>query len=138
LSNRERQNVGDLQRGKGVFVIERRRQPRVYVELPLDYSRIVDSENFGGMVANATEEGILVYLPERLKIGDLFRIRIFVPGESELGSIHAIAKVVWADAATRRSARRYRYGLHLQSFLKGDFQKFKKLLKGIVKDNDPS
>jgi len=33
-----------------------------------------------GTIANANEGGILVYLPERLAIGDLFKIKIFSPG----------------------------------------------------------
>ena len=122
---------------KGVFAIERRRNPRFHLELPLDYSRITDKENYRGKVADANEGGILVYLPEKFEIGDLFKIKIFLSRQSELTSIEAIAKVVWADSAARKSAGEHRYGLHLQSFYKGDLQKFRELLKEVEKTRLP-
>ncbi|OGP54900.1 MAG: hypothetical protein A2162_01250 [Deltaproteobacteria bacterium RBG_13_52_11b] len=121
---------------KGVFVIEKRRDPRYKVELPLEYSPISKKEGYHGTIANANEGGILVYLPERLEIGDLFKIRIFFSKDLELNTIQAIAKVVWADSAARKSTGEYRYGLQLQSFYKGDLHKFRELLKevGITHD----
>ena len=116
---------------KGVFVIEKRRNPRFYVELRMEYSRINDKENLNGTIANANEGGILVYLPERLAIGDLFKIKIFFSRNSELNAIQAIAKIVWADSTASRRAGEYRYGLQLQSFYKGDLQKFRGLLEEI-------
>ena len=120
-----------LEAKKGVFVIEKRRDPRYKVELPLDYSPINAKENYRGTIANANKGGILVYLPERLEIGDLFRIKIFFPMDTVLSTIQAIAKVVWVDSATQKNAGEYRYGLQLQSFLKGDFNKFRELLKEV-------
>ena len=120
-----------LEAKKGVFVIEKRRDPRYKVELPLDYSPINAKENYRGTIANANKGGILVYLPERLEIGDLFRIKIFFPMDTVLSTIQAIAKVVWVDSATQKTAGEYRYGLQLQSFLKGDLNKFRELLKEV-------
>jgi len=121
---------------KGVFVIEKRRNTRFNVELPMDYSRISEKENNQGTVVNANEWGILVYLPERLQIGDLFKIKIFFSRELDLNSIEAIAKIVWADSAARKSAGEYRYGLQLQSFYKGDLNKFRGLLKEVEKTHE--
>ena len=118
---------------KGVFVIEKRRNPRFNVELPLDYSPINEKENYHGTVANANDGGILAYLPERLELGDLFKIKIFFAKELELNTIEAIAKIVWVDSAARKSAGEYRYGLQLQSFYKGDIHKFRSLLKEVEK-----
>jgi len=123
--------VKGLEAKKGVFVIEKRRDPRYKVELPLDYSPINAKENYRGTIANANKGGILVYLPERLEIGDLFRIKIFFPMDTVLSTIQAIAKVVWVDSATQKTAGEYQYGLQLQSFLKGDFNKFRELLKEV-------
>ena len=123
----------DLSSKKGIFVIERRRRPRYVVELPLDYSRITEKEDSQGIIANVNEGGILVYLPEKLQIGDLFKIKIFFAKELELNTIQAIAKVVWADLTARKSSGEYRYGLQLQSFYKGDLRKFKDLLREVDK-----
>jgi len=119
-----------LKLGEGVAILERRREPRLKVELPFDYSRIVEREDHGGTLADANEGGLQVYIPEKLQIGDLFKIRIFAPTNSEVETIQAIAKVVWANRTKGRSGK-YRYGLQLQSFYKGDLNKYKTLLSGV-------
>ena len=119
-----------LKSGEGIAILERRREPRLRVELPFDYSRIVEREDHGGTLADANEGGLQVYIPEKLQIGDLFKIRIFAPTNSEVETIQAIAKVVWANRTKGRSGK-YRYGLQLQSFYKGDLNKYKTLLSGV-------
>jgi hypothetical protein len=122
--------VNILKSGEGIAILERRREPRLRVELPFDYSRIVEREDHGGTLADANEGGLQVYIPEKLQIGDLFKIRIFAPTNSEVETIQAIAKVVWANRTKGRSGK-YRYGLQLQSFYKGDLNKYKALLSGV-------
>jgi len=122
--------VNILKPGEGIAIFERRRQPRRRVELSFDYSRLVDREDHGGTLADANEGGLQVYLPEKLQIGDLFKIKIFAPVNSEVETIQAIAKVVWASR-TRGRLGKYRYGLQLQSFYKGDLGKYKALLNGV-------
>ena len=119
-----------LKTGEGIAIFERRRQPRRRVVLSFDYSRLVDREDHGGTLADANEGGLQVYLPEKLQIGDLFKIKIFAPVNSEVETIQAIAKVVWASRTRMRSGK-YRYGLQLQSFYKGDLDKYKALLNGV-------
>ena len=119
-----------LKPGEGIAIFERRRQPRRRVELLFDYSRLVEREEHGGTLADANEGGLQVYLPEKLQIGDLFKIKIFAPVNSEVETIQAIAKVVWASRTKGRSGK-YRYGLQLQSFYKGDLNKYKALLNGV-------
>jgi len=128
--------VKGLEARKGIFVIEKRRDPRYNVELPLDYSPINEKEDYHGTIANANEGGILVYLPEQLELGDLFKIKIFFSRNLELTTIQAIAKVVWADSAARKSTGEHRYGLQLQSFYKGDLHKFRGLLREVGKTHD--
>jgi hypothetical protein len=122
--------VNILKSGEGIAIFERRKQPRRRVELPLDYSRLVEREDRGGILADANEGGLQVYLPEKLQIGDLFKIKIFAPVNSEVETIQALAKVVWASR-TRGRLGKYRYGLQLQSFYKGDLGKYKALLNGV-------
>ena len=116
---------------KGVVVIERRKKPRFKLELPLDYVRIDEKENYGGIVANASELGILVYLPEKMGVGTALRIEIFYAKGLELDSIKAIGKVVWGDLAARKTWGEYRYGLQFQSIDKQNINKLKNLLKEV-------
>jgi len=122
--------VNILKSGEGIAILERRSEPRLRVELPFDYSRIVEREDHGGTLADANEGGLQVYIPEILQIGDLFKIRIFAPANSEVKTIQAIAKVVWANRTKGKSGK-YRYGLQLQSFYKGDLNKYRALLSGV-------
>src|SRR4030067_3246232 len=107
----------------GVLAIEKRRHPRYSVELPLDYCRTNGKETYGGIVANASEGGLLVYLPEIMQIGDLLQIEIFYASGLELNSIKAIDKVVWSDLAARESWGEHRYGLQFQSIEEKDFER---------------
>lgn len=115
---------------EGIFIVERRKDPRFSLELPMDYS-VESVDRYGGVAANASKGGLLVYLPEAIVVGTSLRIEILFAKESELNSITAIAKVVWSDMAPREIWGEYRYGLEFQSFQKGDLQKLKRLLKEV-------
>lgn len=121
------------QQKKGVLAIEKRKHPRFFVELPLDYSRKGKNPEFGGLIKNAGEGGILVYLPEKLDVGELLKIDIFFAKGLELNSIQGIAKIVWADLAARETWKEHRYGLEFHSMPKGTIQKLKNLLKDVGK-----
>ncbi len=110
-----KRKIGRLLSSKGVIAIERRKHPRFNLELPLDYFRIENKENYGGIVANASEMGILVYLPEKMEIGTVLSTEIFYAKGLELDSIRAIAKIVWADLPARKTWGEHRYGLQFQS-----------------------
>jgi len=117
----------------GVLAIEKRKYPRFSVELPLDYSRVDGKATLGGMVANASEGGLLVYLPERIDIGATLKIEIFYVRGLELDTIKAVAKVVWCDLAARESWGEHRYGLQFQSIDEKDFNRLTALLKEVGK-----
>ena len=115
---------------EGIFIVERRKHPRFSLELPLDYA-IESMDRHGGIAANASKGGLLVYLPEAIVVGTLLRIDILFAKGSELNTIGGTAKVVWSDLAPKEIWGEYRYGLEFQSFHQGDLQKLKKLLKEL-------
>ena len=115
---------------EGIFIIERRKHPRFSLELPLDYS-IESVERYGGVAANGSKGGLLVYLPEAILVGTLLRIEILFVKGLELNSIRASAKVVWSDLPHKEIWGEYRYGLEFESFQEGDLQKLRRLLKEV-------
>lgn len=117
----------------GVLAIEKRRHPRFSVELPLDYSCVNGKEALGGMVANASEGGLLVYLPERVEMGTFLKIEIFYVRGLELDTIKAVGKVVWCDLAARESWGEHRYGLQFESIDEKNFNLLATLLKEVGK-----
>jgi len=133
MNKMDQNNPSTSQTKMGVLAIEKRKHPRFSVELPLDYSRVNGKETYGGMVANASEGGLLVYLPERIEIGSLLKIEIFYVGGLELNTIKAVGKVVWADLAARESWGEHRYGLQFESIDEKDFDRLTTLLKEVGK-----
>jgi c-di-GMP-binding flagellar brake protein YcgR len=121
---------------EGIFIVERRKHPRIRVELPLDYSLADREETYGGIVANASEGGLLVYLSQTTELGALLKIEILFVKGSELNTIRGIAKVVWSDLAAKKAWGEYRYGLQFQSFQEGDLKKLKTLLQEVGKTHD--
>lgn len=115
----------------GVFTVERRKHPRYIVEFPLDYSQIDGKEIYGGIVANASEGGLLVYLPQRMEIGVLLKIEIFYVQGLEFNTIKAMAKIVWSDFASKESFGEYRYGLQFLNIDEKDYARLLNLLKEI-------
>jgi hypothetical protein len=118
---------------KGVLAIEKRQHPRFSVELPLDYSFVDGKEIHGGIVANASQGGVMAYLPEKIELGALLKIEIFYVNGLELDTIKAIAKVVWSDLAAIESWGEHRYGLQFQTIDEKDFGRLLNLLKEIGK-----
>ena len=133
MNKMDQNNPVPSQTKMGVLAIEKRKHPRFSVELPLDYSRVNGKETYGGMVANASEGGLLVYLPERMEIGSLLKIEIFYVRGLELNTIKAVGKVVWADLAARESWGEHRYGLQFENIDEKDFNRLTTLLKEVGK-----
>lgn len=128
-ANRDNQPTSQVR--MGVLSIEKRKYPRFSVELPLNYSRTEGKEILGGMVANASEGGLLVYLPERMAMGAFLKIEIFYVKGLELDTIKAVAKVVWCDLAARDSWGEHRYGLQFQYIDEKDLSRLTTLLKEV-------
>ena len=133
MNGLDKNNNISSQTKTGVLAVEKRKHPRFSVELPLDYSLIDGKETYGGIVSNASQGGLLVYLPERIEIGTLLKIEIFYVRGLELDTIKAIAKVVWSDLAAMASWGEHRYGLQFQSIDEKDFSRLVDLLKEIGK-----
>ncbi len=116
----------------GTFVVERRKSPRHSIELPLSYSHVDGKEFYGGIVENASEGGVLVYLPEKVELGALLKIEILYTRGLELDKIEAVARVVWADLAYKEGAGDYRYGLQFQSITKTDLERLILVLRKVA------
>ena len=126
----ERNKIGSRpQSPKGVLAVEKRKHPRYSIEFPLDYSRIEGKTAYnGGLTADASEGGLLVYLPEMIEIGALLKIEIFYTKDLSFQTITATTRVVWSDLASK-----YWYGLEFQSIDEGNLNKLKILLKEVAK-----
>jgi len=121
--------VGRIAERKPAPARERRRHSRLYLKLPMNYSRKELKGYYGGIVGNASEGGILVYLPEKLNSGEVLKIEILFAKGWELKTVQGMAKIIWSDLAIRKSRKIHRYGLQFQLFNKRNLQKLRILLK---------
>jgi hypothetical protein len=126
--SRERKTASQSVLGRS-HIVEKRRHPRVSVELPLGYARVNSQEARGGIVTNASEGGILVSLPERIETGTTLEIEIFYAWGLRLDAVKAVAKVVQGYAAERGNLGQIRHGLQFLSVKENDLDRFMALLK---------
>jgi len=104
--------------------IERRKSPRLFMYLPLEY-RVVDHPNaYGGIVINGSEIGLCIYTTEDLPIGTKLNVMVLFPDEYELSNFEVITEIIWRSLYQAEEGERYQYGL---KFLEIDEQHLQKL-----------
>ena len=89
---------------------ERRRHPRFSVDLPIEYSKS-DLIVKQGQAVNASEGGLLLYLRERMEIGQHLNLKLFFSSGSELKTIETLVQVVWMDFHLGEDWGDYRTGV---------------------------
>ena len=113
---------------------DRRRYPRFFVDLPLEYRDRDDSCLRGAMVVNAGEGGFLIESPRDIPIGTELSITVLYPKGFELANFKVTAKIVWKEPYWRedlkkdRSSKGYQYGLEFIQILDEDRWKLSFLL----------
>ncbi|NWG02330.1 MAG: PilZ domain-containing protein [Syntrophaceae bacterium] len=115
----------------GVVNLERRRVPRFSIDLPMEYQLIPPTMRETGRVLNASEGGLLVYLPQEVEIGQPLKIKLFFASGSQLNSIEAVAEIVWKDIHLGKGWGDYRYGVKFIDISSDDLSKLKGFLKSL-------
>jgi c-di-GMP-binding flagellar brake protein YcgR len=115
----------------GVVNLERRRNPRFSIDLPIEYQLIPPSINYTGRVLNASEGGLLVYLPQQTEIGQRLIIKLFFASGSHLNSIEVVAEVVWMDMHLGKGWGDYRCGVKFIDISSEDLIKLKTFLRSL-------
>jgi c-di-GMP-binding flagellar brake protein YcgR len=114
----------------GTVNFEKRKYPRFSVDLPVEYSR---TELFveQGRAINASEGGLLLYLPEQMGMGDHLRLKLFFTMGSELNAIETLVEVVWMDIHLGKDWGDYRTGVRFVDISTEDVGKLKNFLKSL-------
>ena len=114
----------------GTVNFEKRKHPRFSVDLPVEYSR-VDLFEGGGRAENASEGGLLLYLPERIGRGNHLRLKLFFTMGSELTAIETRVEVAWMDFRVEKGWGEYRTGVRFVEISTEDMGKLKTFLKSL-------
>ncbi len=115
----------------GVVNLERRKNPRFSIDLPIEYQLIPPTISSTGRVLNASEGGLLVYLPQQTEIGQHLIIKLFFASGPHLNSIEVVAEVVWMDIHLGKEWGDYRCGVKFIDISSDDLSKFKNFLKSL-------
>jgi len=109
---------------------DRRKSPRSLMDLPLEYRVINAPFPHGGIVANASEEGLLIYSVKDMPVGTKLDIVVLFPREYELSNFEVIAEIIRKDLHWEEDWEGYEYGTKFLQIFDEDRQKLKQLLDG--------
>jgi hypothetical protein len=115
----------------GFVNFELRRYPRHAVDLPVECCRINSPISHTGRAINASEGGLMVYLPEKVEIGQHLKLMLSVGSKSALDTIDMIAQVVWVDIGSSMPMEDYRVGVMIVDISSTDRLKLKDLLESL-------
>lgn len=115
----------------GIVNLERRKHPRFDVDLPIEYHREASPGYLTGRVRNAGEGGLLVYLPERMEVGQHLKMKVFFTMGTRLDTIEALTQVVWADFRVGKDWGDYRCGVQFIDISEEDVEKLGRFLMNL-------
>jgi hypothetical protein len=110
--------------------IERRRYPRMSLDLPLEYRVMNAPYAHGGLVVNASEVGLLINSIKNIPTGSKLNIAVLFPKGFELTNFEVLAEIIWKDLYWEENWEGYRYGLKFIKILEEDRGKLEQILSG--------
>ena len=115
---------------------ERRKSPRLLLDLPLEYRVMNAPYAHGGLVVNASEVGLLINSIKNMPVGTKLNIAVLFPKGFELTNFEVLAQVIWKDLYWEEDWEGYQYGLKFIQILEEDRRKLKQLLNGRFQMED--
>ena len=115
---------------KATLHLERRRYPRMCLDLPLEYRVMNAPYAHGGVVVNASEIGLLINSIKNIPIGSKLNVAVLFPKGFELTNFEVFAEIIWKDLYWEEDWEGSRYGLKFLKILEADRMKLKQILSG--------
>jgi hypothetical protein len=120
----EKDNVMESSNG----LLDKRSHPRVLMDLPLEYQILDAPYAHGGVVANASEAGLLILSIKSMPVGTKLNIAVLFPKEFQLSNFEVSAEIIWKEIHWKEDWEGYKYGLKFIRILDEDQWKLKDLL----------
>jgi hypothetical protein len=122
LSNSQKQQNGNRK--------NRRKHPRVVLDLPLEY-RVMDVPHaHGALIVNGSEIGLLIESVKNIPVGTNLNIAVLFPKRYEMANFEVLAQVVWREICVKEDWEGYQYGLKFIQISQEDHLKLRQLLSG--------
>jgi c-di-GMP-binding flagellar brake protein YcgR len=115
----------------GIVNFERRKHPRFNIDLPVEYYLIPSKSGGFGQASNVSEGGLLVYLTEKVEIGQHLQLKLFFPSGSELKTIETVVEVVWVDIHLGKDWGDFRSGLRFIDISPDNLNRLKTFLRSL-------
>jgi hypothetical protein len=115
---------------------ERRKSPRLLLDLPLEYRVMNAPYAHGGLVVNASEVGLLINSVKNMPVGTKLNIAVLFPKGYELSNFEGLAEIIWKDLHWEEDWEGYQYGLKFIQILEEDCRELKQLLNGQFQIED--
>ena len=109
ITNLRKVNVSNMRKDSNIHG-EKRRYPRVILDLPLEYHVLDIPSVHGGIVVNGAEGGFLIHALQDMRLGTRLNVRILFPNEFELATFETLAQIVRKDIREKR-LEGYKYGV---------------------------
>jgi c-di-GMP-binding flagellar brake protein YcgR len=116
----------------GTVNFEKRKHPRFNIDLPVEYYQVDSTTHRNGLAINASEGGLLLYLPEQMEIGQYLRLKLFFTSGFELNTTEMLVKVVWMDIHLEKDWGDYRTGVRFIDISPEDMTKLKNFLRSLL------
>lgn len=118
---------GAMEQSKGHK--ERRKFPRSFMDLPIEY-RVRDALHpHGGVVINGSETGLLIHSVKDMPVGTKLNIGVLFPAGFELTNFEVFAEIVRKEVCWEENWQGFEYGLTFIRIEEEDSQKLAQLLK---------
>jgi len=117
---------------KGSGFEEKRRRPRVLINLPIDF-QIIGPEVYPGVALDASETGLFIQTVKQMAVGTKVRITLLLPEGSSRQQIGAIAEIIWKDVCLLEDLEGYQYGLKFIQISDEDYLELKRILDKLMK-----
>ncbi len=114
----------------GTVNFEKRRHPHFNVDLPIEYARSDLVVNHGEAL-NVSEGGLLVYLPEKMEVGQHLSLKLFFSSGFEFNTIETLVQVVWMDIHLGEDWGDYRAGVKFVDISPRDLEKLNFFLRSL-------
>lgn len=109
---------------------DRRRHPRMIMELPVEWKIPDLPRPRGALTVNLSETGLLIESVSDLSVGERLGVEVLFGKEFALKSFKVSAEIVWKKIHWKEDWKGFRYGLRFTEFDEGELLKLQQLLSG--------
>jgi len=108
----------------GEVEFERRAFPRFTLHVPFTYT-LENNTSGVGVTDNASQGGLMGYLPEPVQPEDRIRMQITLTESARLHQVAALVRVVWIKKTLEEGARAYKIGLEFLEISSEDLNRLR-------------